>query len=118
MNIGRDIKIEEKDGYLFISPQGEMTISSANVLSKNILGEIGSKPSLPVVLDLHKVDHINSPAVAVVAKIVKLYKSNNLDVILLRPKKIVLEVLEISGLLEVVKVYTKKSELPVLSKKS
>ena len=111
-NIGQEFTIEKVGQSLRITPNEEIDINTANILSKNINENIDGSPSLQVVFNLSKVKYINSSAIGVIAGIAGQYQKLNLDIFLLNPQKSVHQILEQCGITELSRVCYSESELP------
>ena len=106
-----DFEVCEKGNSIWVAPIEELSMSSANFLSKNIYDSVDKKP-LPIVLDLSKVNFINSAAIGVIVNILKVYKKKKLGIYFLKPNKFVYDVLEQTNLTKIIKIYHDEEELP------
>ncbi len=110
--LGPQLQIEQIKGYLWIRPRGELDITAANLLSKNIIDSIGENARLPVIFDLSLTDYINSTVLGLLAHLVNLYREKKLDFIFFQPSNLALRLFEETCLLKVIQVCRSKAELP------
>ena len=107
----QEVEIEEKSGSLWIRPKGELTIVSANIISKNITEKVAEK-SLPTVIDMTNVEYIDSASIGVIANLTKAYRKKKLGLYLFNPSKLVTEVLDQVGITKVIRTFHKVEDLP------
>lgn len=111
-DMGQTLKIKKSGRALWITPVKEINVDCANVLSMNVTDQVGDNPSLPVILDLSKVKHVNSSVIGILVGVLKLYRENKLDIFFLKPTPFVLDIFAQCGLSKIADFYESIEDLP------
>lgn len=97
MTRGLEISVNERDGRRIYALVGEINLNTAPELHESILGALSS-PNVKIVLDLSRVNYMDSSGVGTLVDIKRRVSKVAGDLVLLSPQKMVRSVLEITQL--------------------
>ena len=111
MTLNEHWKIEEKDYGTVLTLLDEWDLDRVNEFSNYISEHLKPEKKENFVVDLHKVDYIDSMALGVLINLHRRYKEEGGCVYLLQPRKTVENILKQSGVYKVFKVLQTEDEI-------
>ncbi len=92
-----DINVEQRSGYLLISPTGDVDLSTSRELQQTIRQHMDKKPQR-IVVDLTKVPYMDSSGVATLVEAMQIARKQNTKLVLSAMQAKVRSIFEIARL--------------------
>lgn len=98
------LELSERDGWVVLAVSGEVDVATAPRLREKLVGLVGEGRSR-IVVDLEKVDFIDSTGLGVLVGALKRVRTNDGDLALVCTGPRILKVFEITGLTKVFAIH-------------
>lgn len=106
------LELSERDGWVVLAVSGEVDVATAPRLREKLVGLVGEGRSR-IVVDLEKVDFIDSTGLGVLVGALKRVRTNDGDLALVCTGPRILKVFEITGLTKVFAIHRTVDEAMV-----
>lgn len=106
------LELSERDGWVVLAVSGEVDVATAPRLREKLVGLVGEGRSR-IVVDLEKVDFIDSTGLGVLVGALKRVRTNDGDLALVCTGPRILKVFEITGLTKVFAIHRTVDEATV-----
>ncbi len=103
--------IEEKDFGVVLTPQQEWDLDMVNEFSAFIEKNLKPEKDQNFIVDLHKIEYIDSMALGVLINLHRRYKEEGGTVFLLKPHATVDKILKESGVFKIFEIFYSDNEM-------